>query len=216
MRTLINLLFVVHCFAFAEAQQVWDDFTTGPLKQITTLKAEKIKIEQPGKNILGGTRYITYNVTENPYQQLFQLAIQKGALISSTGFGTASSMSITYGGNRERALNMDLSRYKTIKISLKGKTNFARVYLNMWSNGANRAFWRGNRENHLPFQGSINAMGVNSKKVISIPLEQLTAKKATTDSPSAFDIADVDSVLIQFYGFPATGVNYAIDKIWVE
>ena len=71
MRTLINLLFVVHCFAFAEAQQVWDDFTTGPLKQITTLKAEKIKIEQPGKNILGGTRYITYNVTENPYSKRY-------------------------------------------------------------------------------------------------------------------------------------------------
>jgi len=216
MKKILFLLAIVFSIAFAEAQQVWDDFTTGSLKQITTLQAEKINIEQPGKNILGGTRYITYNVTENPYQQLFQLAIQKGALISSTGFGTASSMSITYGGNRERALNMDLSQYKTIKIAFKGKSNFARVYLNMWSNGANRAFWRGNKENHVPFHGSINAMGVNSEKVISIPLEQLRAKDATTESPSAFDIADVDSVLIQFYGFPATGVNYAIDKIWVE
>ncbi|PHQ27894.1 hypothetical protein [Leeuwenhoekiella nanhaiensis] len=216
MKKILFLLAIVFSIAFAEAQQIWDDFTTGPLKQITTLQAEKIKIEQPGENILGGTRYITYNVTENPYQQLFQLAIQKGALISSTGFGTASSMSITYGGNRERALNMDLSQYKTIKIAFKGESNFARVYLNMWSNGANRAFWRGNKENHVPFHGSINAMGVNSEKVISIPLEQLTTKDATTESPSAFNIADVDSALIQFYGFPATGVNYAIDKIWVE
>lgn len=216
MKTLINLSFVLFYFALAEAQQVWDDFTTGPLKQITTLQAEKIKIEQPGNNILGGTRYITYNVTENPYQQLFQLAIHKGALISSTGYGTASSVSITYGGNREQALNMDLSQYKTIKIAFNGKSNFARVYLNMWSNGANRAFWRGNGENHVPFHGSINGMGVNSEKVISIPLDQLTAKEATAESPSAFDIADVDSVLIEFYGFPATGVNYAIDKIWVE
>lgn len=202
--------------SFAHAQQVWDDFTTGVIEPVTTAQASEVRVEHEAKNILGGKRVLVYNVTDNPYGQLFQLQLKNGLLISSTGYGTASSMSLSYGGSRQAALNMDLSGFKTINISFKGKTSFARVYLSMWSNGANRAIWRGNGTDSVPFHGSINDAGHHKEKVISIPLSQLTRVQEKDGGVSLFKIDDVDTIKFDFYGYPATGVNYAIDKIWVE
>lgn len=212
-------LIILSCLllsSLTNAQILWDDFSSGEVTLFTTKKASKEKIEREGKTIIGNKRTILYSVGENPYDQLFQFQVKDGLLISSTGFGTASSMSISYGGMRKNALNLDLSKYKTVNISFKGKTNFARVYLNMWSNGPNRGFWRGNGKDSSPWHGSINAVGHHKEKVIRIPLDQLTKKKATPESPGKFSLTDVDGIKFEFYGYPATGLNYAIDKIWVE
>ncbi|RMB58016.1 hypothetical protein EAX61_10380 [Dokdonia sinensis] len=212
-------LIILSCLLLScltNAQILWDDFSTGEVALFTTKKASKEKIEREGKTIIGNKRTILYNVGENPYDQLFQFQIKDGLLISSTGFGTASSMTVSYGGMRKDALNMDLSKYKTVNISFKGKSNFARVYLNMWTNGPNRAFWRGNGKDLTPFHGSINDAGHHKGKVITMELSHFTKKQPSDGSPGKFEMSDVDGIKFEFYGYPSTGLNYAIDKIWVE
>lgn len=209
-RSVIIVIMTLVAIHTTNAQMIWDDFSTGAIKPIATKAALKTIVSQEHSQLPGAKRTLTYEVGENPYNQYFQLQTKDNALIVSSGYGMAASIKIGYGGLTRGAMNKDLSAYKVMKISFKGKSNFARVYVNMWSNGPNRALWYGNGQDLEPFYGSIEPNGSNRGKVITIPLNQLKNKNGK------FKITDVDAVQVNLLGFETTGVNYALDKIWFE
>lgn len=140
MKKIVTILAIpFFCASQLQAQLVWDDFSQGEFDPISAITLPKTTIEITDARIPAGKRVLSLEVGNNPYRQPFSARMQDGLLIASTGYGTAASIKIDYGGSREKALNKDLSSFKTLKISFTGKSNFARVYVNMWSNGPNRA-----------------------------------------------------------------------------
>ena len=200
---------VIAVCATSHAQKLWDDFSAAAFSPLLSQKKGETKMETKANTVPNGKRHLNFEVVKNPYQQALTACMEDGMLIISSGYGMEALVKIAYGSNKE-GLNVDLSKYRNLKIAFKGKSNFARVYVNMWSNGPNRAYWYGDKNRLEPFYGSIAPNAVNKGKVITIPLNGMALANGK------FSLDDVDIVQFQFLGFEATGVNYAIDKIWFE
>lgn len=216
MKQIIPILIVFAISIQVNAQIVFDDFTTGAMGQTNLSAQGERTYDQTGRTILNNKRSVIVKISENPENQLFLTKISAGKLIASLGTGIIGAIELRYGGNRLDELNLDLSTYKTLNISYHTKSNFGRVYVSMFSNGPNRAFWRGGGNTNEVYQGSISLNGSNRPFVLKIPLNELISAQDNAGVENKFTIKDVDFFKIQFICQGQQGLNFSVSKIWME
>tara|TARA_R110002050_G_scaffold204522_4_gene340246 strand:- start:180888 stop:181538 length:651 start_codon:yes stop_codon:yes gene_type:complete len=216
MKRIFPLLVLFAICIQVNAQIVLDDFTTGPLVQTNLSAQGSITYNQTGNKIFNKKRSTIVKIGENPENQLFQTKISAGKLTASLGAGIIGAIELRYGGNRLDELNLDLSTYKTLNIEYQTKSNFGRVYVSMFSNGPNRAFWRGGGNTNEVYQGSISLNGSNRPFVLKIPLNQFISAQDNASVENKFTIKNVDFLKIQFICQGQQGLNFSVSKIWIE
>ena len=198
------------------AQLVLDDFTTGPRNQANISMLGEKKYNQNVTKILNKKRSVILKIKENPQKQLFQTKIVKGKLVTSIGYGIVGGVELRYGYDSPEKLNLDLTKFKNLHIEYEAKSNFGRVYVSMFSNGPNRAFWRGGGKTTERFGGSISPSGVNKPFVLKIPLSEFVSAQDNAGVENKFTMKDVDFFKIQFICQGQQGLNFAVKKIWIE
>lgn len=215
MKKTIVLLF--SCMAFyGNSQLVIDDFSTGEMNQINNTVIEETAYNQTGNGILNKKRGVLIKVNENPDKQFFQTKIVKGRLIASIGYGIVGVVELRYGYDSADFLNLDLTKFKNIHIEYEAKSNFGRVYVSLFSNGPNRALWRGSDRTIELYQGSISSNGSNRPFILKIPLTEFTMAQDNKEVENTFTMIDVDFFKIQFIAQGKQGLNFAIKKIWLD
>lgn len=198
------------------AQIVLDDFSTGSMKQINVSAAGEQKHDQSGTKILDSNRRLTLKIKENSDKQLFQCKIKSGRLIASMGYGITGVVELIYGHESNKKLDLDLSSKRNINIEYEAKSNFGRVYVSMFSNGPNRAYWRGGGKAYEVFQGSVTPNGRTKSFVLKIPLSEFQSAQDNANVTNKFTMKDVDVFKIQFLSQGKQGLNFAVNKIWIE
>jgi len=221
-RTLVskNIIATITLFTLlvmsVNAQIIIDDFTTGTLPFTTVKVAGEKKFDQTGASILNKKRSVILKIKKNADQQFFQTFIKKGRLVTSIGYGITGVVELRYGYDNPKKLNLNLTKHKYIHIEYEAKSNFGRVYVSMFSNGPNRAFWRG-AGNRVVYQGSLNPGGSNKKNFeIKIPLDEFISAQDNANVENKFTMSDVDYFKIQFISQGLQGLNFAVTKIWIE
>lgn len=215
-KIITTLALAIIMVAGTNAQIIIDDFTTGALPFTTVTQEGEKEFNQRGNKILNGSRLVILKIGENPDTQFFQTTIIKGRLITSMGYGIIGAVELRYGYNSKEKLNQDLSTYKSIKIAYEAKSNFGRVYVDLFSNGPNRAFWRGGGDTKV-FKGSLNPSGSNNNNFeITIPLADFTSAQDNAGVENKFRMSDVDYFKFHFMSQGLQGINFAIKKIWIE
>ena len=215
MKTSITFLAVILSLSL-NAQLVVDDFSTGQMNQANESASGEKKYNQTGNTILNKKRSVVLRIKENPEKQLFQAKIPKGNLVASMGYSITGVLELRYGYDSPEKLDLDLSRYKNIHIEYEAKSNFGRVYVNLFSNGPNRAFWRGGGRTTEVYQGSVAPNGSNRPFVLKIPLSEFTSAQDNAGVKSKFTMKDVDFFKIAFLTQGKQGLNFAVKKIWIE
>ena len=215
-----NLIATITLFTLlvmsVNAQIIIDDFTTGTLPFTTVKVAGEKKFDQTGASILNKKRSVILKIKDNADQQFFQTFIKKGRLVTSIGYGINGVVELRYGYDIPKKLNLDLTKHKYMHIEYEAKSNFGRVYVSMFSNGPNRAFWRG-AGNRVVYQGSLNPGGSNKKNFeIKIPLVEFISAQDNANVENKFTMSDVDYFKIQFISQGLQGLNFAVTKIWIE
>jgi len=209
-------LFIVFVMS-VNAQLVIDDFATGTLPITTVKEVGNKKFDQTGTNILNKKRSVVLRIKENADQQFFQTFIKKGRLVTSIGYGITGVVELRYGYDNPKKLNLDLTKHKYLHIEYEAKSNFGRVYVSMFSNGPNRAFWRGGGNTTEVYQGSLNLGGSNKRNFeIKIPLDEFISAQDNANAENKFTMSDVDYFKIQFMTQGLQGINFAVKKIWIE
>ena len=209
-------LFIVFVMS-VNAQIIIDDFTTGTLPYTTVKEAGEKKLNQTGSMILNNKRSVILKIKKNTDKQLFQTLIKKGRLVTSIGYGITGVVELRYGYDNSKKLNLDLTKHKYIHIEYEAKSNFGRVYVSIFSNGPNRAFWRGGGNTTEVYQGSINPGGSNKRNFeIKIPLDEFISAQDNANVENKFTMSDVDYFKIQFITQGLQGINFAVKKIWIE
>ncbi|NER18694.1 hypothetical protein [Spongiivirga citrea] len=192
----------------AHGQIVLDDFSTGPMSQKKHSTIAESKLTQSGSNILNNQRDILVKIKKNDDKQLILSKIEKGRMVISMGYNITGAIELRYGYDRTKPLNLNLSKYKSLNIEYEAKSNFGRVYTSMFSNGPNRAFWRGGGNRTL-FEGKERGF------TLKIPLVELQ-KAQDNKNTNAFTIKDVDHIKIQFLAQNKRGLNFTIKNIYFE
>ena len=214
-KNLIIAIIMTIAFIQVNAQLLIDDFTTGSLSQKNISTVGEQKFDQNGSSIINGKRTTIVRIRQNPEKQFFQAKISDGKLVASIGYSIIGVLELQYGWGTTTKLNKDLSSYKNIHIEYEGKSNFGRVYIDMFSNGPNRAYWRG-KGNMDNFQGSIASNGSNRSFTLKVPLKDFTNAQDNTSVPNKFTINDVDNFKFHFITQSKPGINFVVKKIWIE
>ncbi len=217
MKKIIStLVLVLVTLTVTNAQIVLDDFTTGDFSQTNLFTKGEKTYEQSGSNIINIKRSVILKINENSEAQMLQTKIVKGKLIASLGVGIEGAIGLRYGGNRSDELNLNLTKYKNIHIEYETKSNYGRVYVSLFSNGPNRAFWRGGGNTNEVFQGSIATNGSNRPFVLKIPLSEFISAQENAGAENKFTMENVDYFKIQFIAQGKQGLNFSVKKIWIE
>lgn len=198
MKTYITLLLLLVTYTI-NAQLVVDDFTTGELDKITTIDRTEDRKLQTGNNIIGNYREVFSKVNQNFYGQDMQLTIKKGLLVISYSYDTRGTTYVNYGvdKNGNAPLNLNLNKYKSLKIEFEAKSTINGINLNMFTGTTYAAYGK-----HVPAR--------EGKFVFTIPFNEI---KPTGDD---FTFSDIDYIRLQFDSRSKTGCNMAINKIWFE
>ena len=198
MRALLTLLVLIMTITL-NAQLVIDDFTTGEIDKLTFVNMNDNRKLQTGSNIVGNHRQIYTKLNQNPYHQNMVLSIKKGLLVMSYSYDTRGTTYINYGINKSgnAPLNLNLSKYKSLKVEFDGKSTINGINLNLFTNTTYAAYGK-----HVPAR--------EGKFVFTIPFSEI---KPTGDS---FTFSDIDYIRLQFDSRSKTGCNMAISKIWFE
>ena len=215
MKTFITII-VLALVVNLNAQIVLDDFSTGPMNQTNVSSVGEQKKDQTGNKISNGKRSVILKINENPDKQLFQAKIAKERLVASMGYGITGVVELRYGYDSKEKLNLNLIKFKNIHIEYEAKSNFGRVYVSLFSNGPNRAFWRGDGRPTEVFQGSIAPNGSNRPFTLKIPLSEFTSAQDNAGVENKFTMNDVDYFKIQFISQGMQGLTFAVKKIWIE
>ncbi|KKO01195.1 hypothetical protein LCGC14_0117820 [marine sediment metagenome] len=181
------------------AQLVIDDFTTGEVNNLIFTDMKDQRKIQSGKNIIGSYRQIYAKLNQNPHNQNMNLSIKKGLLIMSYAYDTRGTTYVNYGINKSgnSPLNLDLSKYKSLKVEFDAKSTINGINLNLFTNNTYAAYGK-----HVPSR--------EGKFVFTIPFTEI---KPTGES---FTFSDIDYIRLQFDSRSKTGCNMAISKIWIE
>lgn len=190
-------------------QIVLDDFSTGPMSQKQHTALNESKLTQTGSKILNNQRDILVKIKKNDDKQLVLSKIEKGRMVTSMGYNITGAIELRYGYDRTKPLNLNLSKYKFLTVEYEAKSNFGRVYTSMFSNGPNRAFWRGGGNRTL-FEGKERDF------TLKIPLAELQKAQDNKNTTNTFTIKDVDHIKIQFIAQNKRGLNFAIKSIYFE
>ncbi|CAN0584077.1 unnamed protein product [Ectocarpus sp. 12 AP-2014] len=181
------------------AQLVVDDFTTGEVDKLTfTDRTENRKL-QTGANIIGNYRQVYSKVNQNPFEQNMQLSVKNGLLVMSYAYDTRGTTYVNYGVNKSgnSALNLDLSKFKSLKVEFEAKSTINGINLNLFTGTTYAAYGK-----HVPAR--------EGKFVFTIPFSEI---KPTGDK---FTFSDIDYIRLQFDSRSKTGCNMAVTKIWFE
>lgn len=216
MKTLLTTTILAFTSLVFNAQLVVDDFSTAPMTQINVKNTGEKDFKQTGNRVLNKKRTVVLKIKDNPENQQFLAQVDKGKLVASIGCGITGVAELRYGYDSEEKMNLDLSRYKHLNIQYDVKSNFGRVYVSMFSNGPNRAFWRGGNRTTELFQGSVAPNGSNRPFVLKIPLNDFISAQANAGGENKFTMKDVDYMKVQFLSQGKQGLNFAITKIWFE
>lgn len=198
MKTLSITCFLLLTLSI-NAQLVVDDFTTGEVDKLTfTDRSENRKL-QTGANIVGNYRQVYAKVNQNPYEQNMQLTIKDGLLVMSYAYDTRGTTYVNYGVNKSgnSALNLDLSKFKSLKVEFEAKSTINGINLNLFTGTTYAAYGK-----HVPAR--------EGNFVFTIPFSEI---KPTGDK---FTFSDIDYIRLQFDSRSKTGCNMAINKIWFE
>lgn len=195
---------------------ILDDFDSGPLLQQSSTAIDNETYNQNGATIQGGKRTVITRIKKNLDEQSLQTKISNGKLIASMGYGITGVVELQYGWGIPTKLNLNLSGYKYMNVEYEGKSNFGRVYVDLFSNGPNRAFWRGAGDPVDVYQGSIAPNGSNRPFVLKIPLVQFTKAQDNASVENEFTMDDVDNLKVYFITQGTPGLNFAVKKIWFE
>lgn len=181
------------------AQLVIDDFKTGEVDKLTfTDRTENRKL-QTGANIIGNYRQVYSKVNQNPFEQNMQVSIKNGLLVMSYAYDTRGTTYVNYGVNKSgnSALNLDLSKFKSLKVEFEAKSTINGINLNLFTGTTYAAYGK-----HVPAR--------EGKFVFTIPFSEI---KPTGDK---FTFSDIDYIRLQFDSRSKTGCNMAVTKIWFE
>lgn len=198
------------------AQITIDDFSSGEMSQTNVIALGEKKYNQTGDGILNTKRSVLLKIKENPEKQVVHTKIIKGKIITSIGYGIKGGVELRYGYDNPKKLNLDLTKYKNLHIQYEAKSNFGRVYVSLFSNGPNRAFWRGAGRTTEVYQGSIAPNGSNRPFTLKIPLAEFISAQENAGAENKFTMKDVDFFKIQFICQGKQGLNFAVKKIWIE
>jgi len=208
MKTIV-LSLSLFLAGIVNAQLVLDDFTTGLVSQKQHSELNEMKFTQTGPRIINDQRDFIVKIKKNDDKQLVLSKIHKGRMVISIGYNITGVIELRYGYDRSKPLNQDLSAYRFLNIAYEAKSNFGRVYTSMFSNGPNRAFWRGGGNREI-------FAGKERNFVLKIPLSELQKAQDNKNVTNTFTIKDVDHIKIQFIAQNKRGLNFAINKIWFE
>lgn len=194
---ITSLLCILACSM--NAQLVVDDFTTGPVDKLTYVGMTGDRTLLSGSAIVGKYRQIYSKVNQNLYKQNMQLSIKKGLLVLSYAYDTRGTTYVNYGvGKKGNApLNLDLSKYKSLKVEFEAKSTINGINLNLFTGTTYAAYGK-----HVPAR--------EGTFVFTIPFSEI---KPTGDK---FTYSDIDYIRLQFDSRSKTGCNMAINKIWFE
>lgn len=198
MRIVLPLIAIIITNVM-HAQLVIDDFTTGEVDNLIFTDMKDQRKIQSGKNIIGSYRQIYAKLNQNPHKQNMNLSIKKGLLIMSYTYDTRGTTYVNYGINNSgnAPLNLDLSKYKSLKVEFDAKSTINGINLNLFTNNTYAAYGK-----HVPAR--------EGKFVFTIPFTEI---KPTGVS---FTFSDIDYIRLQFDSRSKTGCNMAISKIWIE
>lgn len=198
MKTIILIIALAATFIM-NAQLVVDDFTTGAVDKITFFDRSDDRKLQTGKNIVGTYRQVFAKLNQNPYAQNMQLSIKDGLLVMSYAYDTRGTTYVNYGVDKSgnAPLNLDLSKYKSLKVEFEAKSTINGINLNLFTGTTYAAYGK-----HVPAR--------EGKFVFTIPFSEI---KPTGDK---FTFADIDYIRLQFDSRSKTGCNMAVSKIWFE
>ncbi len=132
------------------------------------------------------------------------------------GYGIIGVTELIYGHKSNKKLDLDLSKKKNINIEYEAKSNFGRVYVSLFSNGPNRAYWRGGGRAYEVFQGSVATNGSNRPFILKIPLSEFQSAQDNANAENKFTMKDVDIFKIQFIAQGKQGLNFTVTKIWID
>lgn len=201
MKFLITSIVFSMLFAVSlTAQLTIDDFASGNMGTKAFNNGESEKMFQAGTSIVGKMRRVHLSVGENIYNQKPQLTVGvNNQLAYSSGYNVSSSIYLAYGYNEKGAkqLNLDWSKYTKFKIEFDARSTQAGMHLAVFTN-SDRAVYGG----LVPAR--------EGKMVFEIPLSEL--QKIGTN----FTLTDIDHIVLQFDSRSKTGLNMAINKIWLE
>jgi len=198
MRIVLPLIAIIITNVM-HAQLVIDDFTTGEVDNLIFTDMKDQRKIQSGKNIIGSYRQIYAKLNQNPHKQNMNLSIKKGLLIMSYTYDTRGTTYVNYGidNSGNAPLNLDLSKYKSLKVEFDAKSTINGINLNLFTNNTYAAYGK-----HVPAR--------EGKFVFTIPFTEI---KPTGES---FSFSDIDYIRLQFDSRSKTGCNMAISKIWIE
>lgn len=198
MRIVLPLIAIIITNVM-HSQLVIDDFTTGEVDNLIFTDMKDQRKIQFGKNIIGSYRQIYAKLNQNPHKQNMNLSIKKGLLIMSYTYDTRGTTYVNYGINNSgnAPLNLDLSKYKSLKVEFDAKSTINGINLNLFTNNTYAAYGK-----HVPAR--------EGKFVFTIPFTEI---KPTGES---FTFSDIDYIRLQFDSRSKTGCNMAISKIWIE
>ncbi len=191
-------LFIVFIMS-VNAQLVIDDFTTGTVEKLTFKDATNQKYIQSGSSIIGKMRQISAKVIQNPFAHNMQLSIKNDLLVMSYAYDTRGTTYVNYGvdKNGNQPLNLDVSKYKKLKIEFEAKSTINGLYVSLFTSNDRAVFSK-----HVPAR--------EGKLIFEVPLKDFRkiGKK--------FTLSDIDYIRFQFDSRSKTGCNMAINKIWFE
>ena len=196
---IATLLFICTASITINAQLVLDDFTTGEITNLTFTDMNENRKLQTGNHIIGQNRQVFAKLNQNPFGHNMQLSIKKGILVMSYGYDTRGTTYINYGVNKSgnAPLNIDASKYKSLKVEFEAKSTVNGINLNLFTNTTYAAYGK-----HVPAR--------EGKFAFTIPFSEI---KPTGDD---FTFSDIDFIRLQFDSRSKTGCNMAISKIWFE
>jgi len=119
--------------------------------------------------------------------------------VMSYAYDTRGTTYVNYGVNKSgnSALNLDLSKFKSLKVEFEAKSTVNGINLNLFTGTTYAAYGK-----HVPAR--------DGKFVFTIPFSEI---KPTGDK---FTFSDIDYIRLQFDSRSKTGCNMAITKIWFE
>ncbi len=199
--TALFMLFVMN----ANAQLIIDDFTTGELEKVTATDFSAQRFLQSGSRIIKGDkqvigyRQVFSKVNQNPFGHNAQISIKNDLLAMSFGYDTKGTVYVHYGVDKNglAPMNLNVSKYKSIKIEFEAKSTVNGMNLNLYT-GTTRAFYGKKVEAR---EGTI---------VVTIPFSEMEP------AGNNFTFSDIDYIRFQFDSRSKTGCNMAINKIWFE
>lgn len=193
------IAFLILFVMSGNAQLLIDDFTTGELEKITIRDRSAQKFLQSGSKIIKRNRQIFSRVNQNTFGHNAQISVNNDLLVMSFAYDTRGTVYVNYGvdKNGNAPMNLDVSKYKSIKVEFEAKSTINGINLNLFTGTTYAAYG-----NHVQAR--------EGTFVVTIPFSEIEP------TGNKFTFSDIDYIRFQFDSRSKTGCNMAINKIWFE